>query len=194
MIYDNLGILLGATIATLTPYITSWIKKRIKHDNFLPNLDIRKEIKIEIEKLLVETDANRISIVEFSNTDVSINGLPFNYASMTYEATDNNTKDLIPSFQKIPISPYADMLLSLEGTREQYLCFTDRDSNSAISMVHKYYGQKTIYLFKITNSIRDGVIRLEYTNSYPTFTAEEIDKIKLYIMKLKFLKSQIKKH
>jgi hypothetical protein len=194
MIYDNLGVLLGAIIATLTPYITSWISKKLKKDNFLPNLDIRKKIKLEIEKLLIETGASRVSIVEFSNTDVSISGLPFNYANMTYEATGDNTKEIITGFQKIPISLYADMLISLESSREQCLLFTDKDPNSSISMINKIYGCKSTYKFKITNTVKDGIIRLEWNNEYSNLTSEQIESVKLYVMKIRMLKQKLRKH
>lgn len=194
MIYDNLGILLGAIVATLTPYITSWIREKFKKDNFLPNLNIRKQIKSEVEKLLIETGASRVSIIEFSNTDVSISGLPFNYANMTYESTDDGTKELITGFQKIPISLYADMLISLESSREQCLSFTDKDLNPTISMINKLYGCKSVHKFKITNTVKDGIIRIEWNNGYPILTSEEIESIKIYVMKIKILKSKLKRH
>jgi len=124
-VLKSAGIILGGVLATIAPYIASWLKKKL-HKNEEANAFLHNaEYRVKINEVLVEirtlSGANRAVIFEYHNGNAAINGLPFNYASMTYEKTDQTTREMLMNFQKIPISPICELLLDAQNTEEDYV-------------------------------------------------------------------------
>jgi hypothetical protein len=202
-ILESAGTLVGAIIVAVitqvTPPLVKYIKSKInkgkKGEEFKRNLTVREKINEALVELRILSNANRVYILEYHNGDVSLSGLPFNYSSMTYENTDVSTKNMITEFQKVPISPVANFLVSLDNTLEGYSSIQENNTNSLLSQHMNYYGVATTYTFKISNHIKDGVIGLDWVNEEGvTLTENQIKDIKTVVLRIKNLLSTITKY
>lgn len=197
-ILESFGIVLGAIIATLAPYIGSWIKNKLGRQEeakaFVHNAHYRaliNEVLVEIRTL---AGANRAAIVEYHNGSVAINGLPFNYASMTYEKTDNVTKDIMLHYQRVPISIRAELLLEVHNSKDSFVKVDDKYSNIAVKDLNKYFGVETCYIFRITDHVKDGTVHLMWSSENAELSDEQIYLVKLKVMYIRELISKMKKY
>lgn len=197
-ILKNIGVILGGIIAAITPYIVKWVTGKLKKDeegkDFLINTQHRTWINEALVDIRATVGANRVSLVEYHNGNTTINGLPFNYASMTYEKTDSTTKDLITAYQKIPISQLCEVLLEIQNSPEGYIKIGQDYANKAIVELNNYYGVETMYIFRIGSHIKYGTIHLMWINEDPELTEEELDKVHFKVMYINDLMSKMKKH
>lgn len=197
-ILESFGIILGAIIATLAPYVGSWIKKRLSKQEeakaFLHNTHYRALVNEVLVEIRTITGASRVAIEEYHNGSVAINGLPFNYASMTYERTDNITKDIMLSCQKIPISTKAIPLLDIHGNEKGYIKIDKTYKDYAVVDLNSYYGISLNYIFKITDHVKDGTVQIMWTNDTLELSEEIIHIIKLKVMYIRELISKMKKY
>jgi hypothetical protein len=193
-LFSSLGVFVGAVLATITPFIVTYIKNKL-HKNkegkyFVQNTEIRSkinEILIEIRALV---GANRVSIIEYHNGIVSTSGLPFNYASMTYESTDFVTKESIMSFQKIPTSPISKLLMSIHNCKNSYLRVGPDYSDNNIVLFNKFYGVETSYIFKISDHIKDGILTVNWVHEDTELDEDEIEQI---VLKTKYIQQMMNK-
>lgn len=197
-IYTSLGMLLGGAIATITPYIITWINKKLKRDkegkSFILNTNIRAKINEVLIEIRAHVGANRVSIIEYHNGNVSTNGLPFNYSSMTYESVDFTTKEQIIDFQKIPISPISKLLIDIHNCNKTYLKIGPDFSDEEVIKLNKFYGITTNYSFKIGDHIKDGVINVSWVFEDTTLSEEEIEFISIRARHIQDLMSKMVKH
>ena len=197
-IYTSLGMLIGGTIATVTSYIISWINKRLNKNkegkNFILNTSIRAKINEVLIEIRAHVRANRVNIIEYHNGNVSTNGLPFNFSSMTYESVDYTTKEQILEFQKIPISPISKFLIDIHNHTEKYIKVGTDFSDQEIIRLNKFHGINTNYTFKIGNHIKDGVINISWVFEDVTLTEEEIEFISIKTIYIHELMSKMIQH
>ena len=197
-VYASLGMIIGGAIVIVTPYIITWIDKRLNKNkegkNFILNTSIRAKINEVLIEIRAHTGANRVSIIEYHNGNISTNGLPFNFSSMTYESVDYTTKEQILEFQKIPISPISKFLINIHNHPEKYIKIDTDFSDQEIIRLNKLYGIYTNYTFKIGDHIKDGVINISWVFEDITLTEEEIEFILTKIIRIHELMSKMVKH
>jgi hypothetical protein len=193
------GAIIVAVITQVTPPVVKYIKSKTlrarKEEEFKKNLTIRSKINEALIEARVLSSANRSQLLEYHNGDISLNGLPFNYTSMTYESTDVSTKNLMSDFQKVPISPFVNFLLDLDKSKDNFLKLQNHHPDENINYQMGYYGVKTSYVFKISNNLKDGVVVLDWVEDKKVeLTKEQIEDIKIIILKIKNLTALIPKH
>jgi len=197
-ILKNIGVMLGGIIAAIAPYVVKWLSKRLKKDeegkDFLSNTQCRTWINEALVDIRATVGANRVSLVEYHNGNTTINGLPFNYASMTYEKTDSTTKDLLTTYQKIPISQLCEVLLEIHNSLDGYIKIGQDYANKTIVELNNYYGVETMYVFRIGSHIKYGTVHLMWINEDPELTEEDLDKVHFKVMYINDLMSRMKKH
>lgn len=190
-ITENIGLLLSVILIQVTPKIIEYFKKQRRNDNFSYTLDLKKEIQHEIDELRATIGANRISILEYHNGVQSLSGMPFDYVSMTYESTDNITKDIIMDFQRIPISTVVPIIQKLDK-EDIFIRTTDNDSDEKIAVINKSFGQKTNYVFKLNNSLKHGVLKIVWSKEYVDLSNEQLFHIRTGIFKINLLMDKLK--
>lgn len=85
------GIFLYAAIKLINLGI-EWAKKKLTKHDHEDNIDTRVDVGTQIHKLIAHQlrtlDLERIQVIEFSNSVVSVAYLPFRYMTCTYEVYD----------------------------------------------------------------------------------------------------------
>ncbi len=148
---------------------------------FIKNTEVRSQIQDIIIEIIGLTRANRVSLVEFHNGEEAHSGLPFNYASMTYEKTDLTTKNIITEHQRVPIGSISKMLIDLHNNKDGCVKITQTQNDQEVLETINYYGIETLYNFRITNHIKDGMISIVWFNS----DKEKLDNDTISILKIK---------
>ena len=191
---ENIGVIIGGFIIYVAPKIESYLKKRKKSSHFSSNLEVSQEILKELDHIVVRLDASRVCIIDYHNGTSNYAGVPFNFASMSYEAHDPNVSPILSKFQCVPISPLVNMLLKLNTSSEGYIKSTNSDQDHDLSILHRVHGTVCSYNFKIGPSLVDGVLSINWNNSEVNLQPDEIDDIMVSIYRIKALISKIKKH
>lgn len=194
----SLGVIAGGIIATVTPYIVTWAKKKFdKHGeakSFLHNAEYRVQINEVLVEIRTLVGANRVSIVEYHNGNAAINGLPFNYASMTYEKADQTTREMMMNFQKVPISPTCELLLDVHNSKEGYVRVGQDYKHEDVVEFNHYYGIQSAYIFRIGDHIKYGTVQLIWIGEDVTLDPEEIEEVHYKVMYINELMKKMKKH
>lgn len=198
-ILKAVGIVVGGVIATVAPYIATWISKKFKKDEeakiFIHNTEYRALINEVLVEIRTIVGANRVSIIEYHNGNTAINGLPFNYSSMTYEKSDNTTREILLNYQKVPISPICELLLDLHNSPAGYMRVGQDYERESVVELGNYYGVKTSYIFRIGDHIKYGTVHVSWVaDENATLTEEELDLVHLKVLYIKELMGKMKKH
>lgn len=191
---ENIGVIIGGIIIYVAPKIESFFKKRRKISAFVSNLEVAGEINKELDHIVVRLDASRVCVVDYHNGTSNYAGIPFNFASMSYEAHDPNITPILSKFQSVPISPMVNMLLKLNSSETGYVKTTDEDQDQDLNILHKVYGTTCSYNFKIGQNLVDGVLSINWNNDNVELSKETIDDIRVSIYRINSLISKIKKH
>lgn len=191
---ENIGIIIGGVIIYVAPKIESFLKKRVKKSSFVSNLEVAKDIAQELDHLVIKLDASRVCIIDYHNGTSNYAGIPFNFASMSYEARDPNVYPILPTFQSVPISPMVKMLLSLNESKDGYVKTTDSGPDQDLNILHKVHGTQCSYNFKIGPNLVDGVLSVNWNTRHADLEKSEIDEVKVSIYRIKALLEKIKKH
>jgi hypothetical protein len=191
---ENIGVIIGGIIIYVAPKIESFLKKRVKRSSFVSNLEVAKDIAQELDHLVVKLDASRVCIIDYHNGTSNYAGIPFNFASMSYEARDPNVYPILPTFQSVPISPMVKMLLSLNESKDGYVKTTDSGPDQDLNILHKVHGTQCSYNFKIGPNLVDGVLSINWNTRHADLDKSEVDDVKVSIYRIKALLEKIKKH
>lgn len=188
----EIGTIIGGVALVISKDVLRWYKsrsayKQAKFEKTLPADILINTILDEIRGIAV---SNSIHIMAYSNGDFSLNGICFNYMSMTHERTDIHTTPIMMNYQKVPCSPFSDVL---DEINEHGLIMVDSDGNSPISRIHRSYDVTTAYKFRIGDSIINGTVTLSYYNRKYTLTESQIGLIKDKILIIERLLKQKKK-
>lgn len=176
---ENILQLFIIAAVAVSPAITKWGKDKIKKtgEAFSKNLKIRAEIAALVKEVQIRFDANRVSIFEYSNTEKAINGLPFDYVTMTYEETSHYTEPVGTNIRKIPIGQFAAILIEIDQA-EKWVEHTLDHHNMDVVYNLKAFGVVKEYHFKLTSHIRDGVMTIAFMREVPDFDQEKIEYVK----------------
>jgi hypothetical protein len=191
---ENIGVIIGGIIIYVAPKIESFLKKRVKKSSFVSNLEVAKDIAQELDHLVVKLDASRVCIIDYHNGTSNYSGIPFNFASMSYEARNPNVYPILPTFQSVPISPMVKMLLSLNESKDGYVKTTDSGPDQDLNILHKVHGTQCSYNFKIGPNLVDGVLSINWNTRHADLDKSEVEDVKVSIYRVKALLEKIKKH
>lgn len=192
--YKAIGFIVGAIIVYLLQKLEKSISKSKKNKAFSPNLDISAKIQLEIEHIRMIADASRATLIDYDNGVENYTGLPFNFASISYESVDTTTMPIIRDFQRVPISPIASLLLELNNSNDRFVRHTDEDPNKSIATYERVYGVTTSYSFRMYDSVKNGVINITWLNGYHQLTEEQLTDIIVCIERIKLFQLKIKKY
>lgn len=107
-------------------------KQKTEHSKALEyRNEISPKIKFELQKLLMNTGANRAFILEMHNGVNNPTGLPFLYAEMTYEEDSDGTPPIGDDYARMNVSRY-DFLTYIH---EQCHWYSTTDSLMTIDRV-----------------------------------------------------------
>lgn len=190
-----LPIIVALITYTISPILIEYFKNRKKPKNN-SNIYFTKvlQIKQKINELLIEirilSNANRVSLIEFHNGGQSLTALPFYHASMMYETTDIQTKELISRFQKIPISLISKMLLfMLESNKIFYL-----DNKSKVDDTFEFYksfGIDKLLNILLTNHIQNGMLSINWDDDVDIDINNILEKINPKIYSINLLLNEL---
>ena len=197
---NTLIVILIAFLAALSPQIKTWIDdfktRRSKKDIniFSDNLLIRGKIQRILVRIRSLVGANRVSLLEYHNSQYSLSGLPFDFCSMTYEDTDDKTKELITTFQRFPVSQVAEMLLRLNDSKHGFTKYSTVNPDESSAYVIKAYGITSSIDFRLGNNVKEGVLSLSWSEEDKRLTSEQIQEVKAEISNINLNLSKIKKN
>ena len=122
------GIFLYAAIRLITVFI-DWLKSKTSkttHDELInARVDVGNQIHELITCALVELKAERIQVIEFANSVVSVAYLPFRYMTCTYEVYDIDREPVGHKIDRISTSLFSPFFAKLQE-RNMYI-FTPTD-------------------------------------------------------------------
>lgn len=114
------GIFLYAAIQLLTIFI-KWLKGKALKTSHDDSIDTRVNIGNQIHKLiantLTELEAERVQVIEFSNSVVSVAYLPFRYMTCTYEIYDLDREPIGHKLDKISTSLFSPFFAKLQDSK-----------------------------------------------------------------------------
>ena len=127
------GIFLFAAVRFINLFF-EWLRARTNKSTIIKQdqegLQIRNEINKDvyehISEYLIEHDAIRVQVIEFSNTVMNIAHLPFKYMSCTYEVVDMpDRKEFGHHIDKLPTSLYTPFFTALHNQSPVQFDITD---------------------------------------------------------------------
>jgi hypothetical protein len=167
---EDLLKVVGYALIALTPYIYERIKSFLKNkgDYLSKNLKIRRQIRDITKEIRIHTEANRTAIFEFSNTEKSTAGFPFEFVTMTYEEVDATVVPVKDRFQKVSIGGMLDWFQPFEVEKLRFVVFQNDDPQvpDVVRFRMRELSISTIILFKITDKIKNGMLVLHFTHPY----------------------------
>lgn len=114
------GIFLYAAIQLIVIFI-NWLKKKTLKNAHDESIDTRISIGNEIHKLIAYTltqmEAERVQVIEFSNSVMSVAYLPFRYMTCTYEVYDLDREPVGHKLDKISTSLFSPFFAKLQDSK-----------------------------------------------------------------------------
>lgn len=171
-------------------------KKREKQE--MPKIkDGNAKVRIDIYNVLIEIRAysgcNRVDIFEFSNGKYTHGGISLEVVNCTLEAVDNTTKGMINDFQNVPIATMLGTINLINENVDGWVRFDDCSDDELSNKRRRYWGIRTSYNFKITDTIWDGMVGLHWVSEYATLTKEEVNYIAVLIERVRILMAKLVK-
>jgi len=191
-IIENLALFLSVLLASFVPKIVNYFEKRKSSTKFIRNVDVNVEVKNILTEIRVHLKTNRCSVVDYHNGIENINGLPLNFGSMTAESTDENTKELMYTFQNVPVNPISRMLQELNTNKDGYLKVDgDYHDISTIRTQHAY-GIDCTYNFRLGSTISSGTLILAWNEEAPVLSKEQIEWVMTCVYRINLHRMKIK--
>jgi len=190
---------IGYIVAGAITYVAgSKTFEKIKQDwnifKFRKSLDMDVEVNKVLTEIRIKYGFNRVSIIDYHNGTSSLSGFSFKYGTMTYESTDNHTKDIITTFKNIPTTIVSNMLSQLEKSSKGYVFESIRGFDEQGVITHKMFGVDTAHNFRIGSSLINGCVSCVYTSedvrNKNLLTDDEIIDIKTYIQQILLLREK----
>lgn len=147
-------------------------------DNLVENrLKIDEEINHLLERVLLKTGADRISILEFHNGDKNLSGMPFIKLTNTYEVCDKDTPSQQSDYINLPCSLFSKFIDKV--LKNKYVLIDVNNDNSnflsiTMALLKKWNVKKAIYAKIIDNHDRYiGFVGIQYCDN----SIENLDSI-----------------
>lgn len=162
-----IGVVLGGVLLVIGPALSQTLNSFFKRylNPFSRNLEIRKQIDDLIHDIRVYVSASRVCLMEYSNTERAVNGMPFEFITMTYEKTDNYTTRIGKDFKKVHVGQFIQEMSQVHTSEHGWVKQTIQDANAEIKYNLNFYNIATAYYFKITKDLKDGCLLVQFTRN-----------------------------
>ena len=173
-----------------------WIKDKFNQQKgklFQRNLEIRKEIDQELLMIMEKMEASRCCFYEFSNGEMSIPGLPFNYLRMTYERTDGTVMPIRKELEKVSVNEHIESLSKMNSDEIKDHIYDDGDVED-IRRFYKHHKAKMEIRIKISKKLQDGMIGIWYHQEIRNITPDEMEYLHQKAYDIKQLLNQLKRN
>lgn len=180
-----IGQTLGGALAVALPVLYIWLKDRAKSVNWTKEkMDIQALVQDRLIEMRVKFDVDRVAVIEFSNSDRTVNGFPFLFETMTFEKTNEHIVPIKEKFNKVPTSWFISLhapFISNE-TRWGRLCsdgsvYIDGKFlglSESVGSTLRSLGIKELIKAKLTSDVSDGFISLTNHNENINLTNEQV--------------------
>tara|TARA_R110000868_G_scaffold153065_2_gene378383 strand:+ start:303 stop:935 length:633 start_codon:yes stop_codon:yes gene_type:complete len=174
----------------LSEKITRLRKKLMR--SFTESLEIRSKINDILFELMINYEANRVCLFEYSNSEKSIAGISFEFINITAERCDRHTASIMHEFQKMPVAAFSDQLLGIiKSSGINMIDVNTASEDTAYSL--RSYGMTGAVNLRITNKIEDGVVTLFYSGENPKYPdPQDVFSIKAKLYELHHLMARLK--
>lgn len=176
-IYKNVGLFLAITAGFALPYAITWYKKSAKRffNVFNKNNELRAKINSIIDEVRIRLQSQAVRVFAYHNGVYSKSGFPFDYCSIVYEKTDDNTKDIMSGMQHLPISMFSDLLTVIIAYEEDgFVRQSQKNVTGAALQQLIAYNAFTVYHFLLNGKTEDGVMSVIFSGDV-TLNQREID-------------------
>lgn len=172
-------------------------KKRTisRYDN---QLDSRVKIDELVDKIQAVSNASRVSVFEYSNTEKSIGGACKLFVSCTAESLDRFTKSIWDEFQHKPINRILRLIIQkIKKCEDSFLKIIISDEEEGeMKNTFKQYGTLVTYNFKLGEEVWDsGVLTISWIGNEEhipkEMTDEQMRYVLLYIEDIKKIKQEL---
>jgi hypothetical protein len=191
-ILENLALFASILLASFVPKILDILEKRKSSKKFIRNVDVNVDVKNILTEIRVHLKTNRCSTVDYHNGIESINDMPLNFGSMTAESTDENTKELMYSYQSVPVNPISRMLQELNTIKDGYLKVDDTYHDLSTIRTMRAYGINCTYNFRLGTTISSGVLVLAWNEENPVLSKEQIEWVMTCVYRINLHRTKIK--
>ena len=126
------AIFLYTAIRVINMYLGHWGEKlsHSQHDKLIDTrVRLGEQIQNLIESYLANSNASRVSVIEFSNTLMSVAYLPFRYMTCTYEVHDLGKVAMGHKIDRISTSLFTPFFVKLQ---ENPCCLFDINDKSTL--------------------------------------------------------------
>ena len=193
---ENIEVLtpiITAAIASATTLLTVWYRNHLLNKSkekecvIKDALDKDKELLENLEELREEYSADRLTIFQFHNGGDFYTGKSMQKMSLTYESAENGIQRLMPNRQNIPVSACNSSLKPLlEEWNTKYVDVEKEFPESLCKLYQLEAGNKSTYqwgLFDLDGKAI-GVFTLDYVKRKKKLSKDQLEKIKLNIVKI----------
>jgi len=140
-------------------------------------LSLRDQVSIPIQNKINHLKdlyrANRVSVVEFHNSLVNLNGLPFLWYDLIYESIMKGTKSISIETKNMPFNILTPILLGIQNGRAKIFNHRDVENfynqSSVLYEFCERFDVHDIVVCPLLNSDNElvGILSLEYSSKYP---------------------------
>lgn len=107
----------------------NYLSQKLGHKKHDKDLEARNSVNVQIQSLissfLIDTDCDRVQVIEFSNTVMSVAYLPFKYMSCTFEVYRYGEKPMSHVIDHLSTSLFTPFFEELEN--REYCIFDTND-------------------------------------------------------------------
>lgn len=150
-------------------------------DNIDSTLRFNDGIQRSIKDILIQiqgyTECSRACLYNYHNGTKTHYGYSLNFISMVEEKTDGIVVPLIETFQKVPAAMYRPILNMIDESENGYVCIDRGRLDSEDRILLDKYQATTNYMFKLGNSVWEGVVGLSWVNKVTTLSDFEIEHV-----------------
>lgn len=142
------------------------------------NRRINLLIDSQIQKLLLQTGANRVSCFLYHNGGKDVIGRSFQKMSMTHEVVDSNTVPVMSSYQNVPRMMFPALIKHLADDGYYYINNIDDIKETAATSYQSFYARGTKAAFLQCIKTSEGIILGFVCVEFSTNTVNNLEKLK----------------
>jgi hypothetical protein len=185
--------IITAVITAITTLLAVWYrnyllrKEKDKKCTIIDALNKDKELLENLEEIRVGNSADRLTIFQFHNGGDFYTGKSMQKLSLTYETADKGIQRIMPNRQNIPVSACNSSLKPLlENWNTKYFDVEKDFPESLCKLYQLDAGNKSTYQWALfdLDGRAIGIFTLDYVKRRKNLTEEQLEKLKLNIVKI----------
>lgn len=176
-------------------YINKGLKKCISLLRTVTHgpIDIRKSVKVSekineaLEQILIEANADRVTLYQYHNGSQNLAGIPFAKISSTNEVCNLGIHSLQEETQNIPSGMMVWWIKSVHDHPLKIPCIDCiQEEDRGVYEIYKARGCKSVYSFEITSvkGMPVGYVTIEYLKEPKDLHEDKLETIKDTVTKL----------